>query len=180
MYHLIEYVTDFKDKNVQFAYLWAKKKHDDTYAIRNHSGEPYFTHPEGVAKLVLAYGGTFEDAIVALAHDTIEDAGATYEEIETLFGEHIANTVKEITNDRDEINKIGKELYINNELVTCSESALFVKLADIFYNILDYCTPMQFKRMKANILYLGKHRKLKGKIKDLYDDLLETIMLKKM
>lgn len=172
---LKEYVTDFEDKDIQFAYLWAKRKHDDTYAIRNHSGERYFVHPEGVAKVVLAYGGTKDEVIAALAHDTLEDTNTTFEEIETLFGENVANIVNEVTNNKQEINRIGKELYISNELITCSESALFVKLADILYNILDYCTTMQFKRMKSNILYLGSHRELHGNIKDLYDDILETI-----
>ena len=43
-----ESIYDFDSQNRPM-YRFAKKKHDDTGAIRKHSGDPYWVHPEGVA-----------------------------------------------------------------------------------------------------------------------------------
>ena len=105
-------------------YKFAKRKHDDTHAIRKFSGDPYFVHPEGVAKIILNIGGTDTEIKAALAHDLIEDAGAVYEDIVEKFGKKVADIVKEITNDNFEISKIGKENFINKELLNVSSPAL--------------------------------------------------------
>ena len=127
-------------------YNYAKKKHDDTGAIRKHSGNPYWEHPEGVAD-------------IALAHDTLEDTDATFDEIAEQFGSEIANYVQEITNNKDEVKRLGKEEYINQELENLSHPALFVKLCDILYNCLDYPSDSQLARMSKNIDHLISHRK---------------------
>lgn len=170
-----EAISDFSDPEIRFACEWAKKRHDETYAIRSHSKNMYWEHPEGVAKLALAYGGNTTETIAAVCHDTLEDTQASFEEIEVLFGEEVANIVKEVTNDREKISKIGKENYINNELVTLSEPALFVKLCDIFYNILDYPSDSQKERMKKNILFLSDKRDVSEKVGELLEDILTTI-----
>lgn len=139
-------------------YNYAKKKHDDTGAIRKHSGNPYWEHPEGVADIALAYGGDDIEIQVALAHDTLEDTDATFDEIAEQFGSEIANYVQEITNNRDEVKRLGKEEYINQELENLSHPALFVKLCDILYNCLDYPSDSQLARMSKNIDHLISHR----------------------
>lgn len=139
-------------------YNYAKKKHDDTGAIRKHSGNPYWEHPEGVADIALAYGGDDTEIQVALAHDTLEDTDATFDEIAEQFGSEIANYVQEITNNRDEVKRLGKEEYINQELENLSHPALFVKLCDILYNCLDYPSDSQLARMSKNIDHLISHR----------------------
>jgi (p)ppGpp synthase/HD superfamily hydrolase len=47
---MIEAITDF-DSEEQPIYDWAKQKHDATNKTRKHSGDPYWVHPEGVAKI---------------------------------------------------------------------------------------------------------------------------------
>lgn len=157
--YIDESVTDFP-KPIRPMYRFSKRKHDDTGAVRTSSGEPYFIHPESVAKLCISFGGTDFEVKLALAHDTLEDAGAVYEDICEKFGKEIADALKEITNDRLEISKIGKENYINKELVSISKPALFVKLCDILHNSSDSPTPSQKSRMKKNIEYLISHREL--------------------
>lgn len=152
---------------------YAKEKHDKTKAVRKYSGNPYWEHPSGVADLALAYGGSDIEVEVALAHDTLEDTDATYEEIVNEFGETVAGYVQEITNDKDKIYELGKEEYINQELVNLSHPALFVKLCDILYNMLDHPKKEQAERMCRNIDYLMTHRR-----KDLNSkewDLIESI-----
>lgn len=58
---------------------------------------PYVSHPAGVA-LVLARHGFGDEVIAAGAlHDVIEDCGVTHEELTRLFGEHVADLVRAVS-----------------------------------------------------------------------------------
>lgn len=155
--------------NLEPMYNFAKAKHDATGAVRKHSGDPYWVHPSGVADLAVAYGGDDVEVQVAMAHDTLEDCDVTFEEIADQFGDDVAGYVQEITNDRDAIDKVGKEKYISQELCNLSHPALFVKLCDIAYNMLDYPKKSQAIRMMNNIDYMLDYRK------DLTDRELELV-----
>lgn len=140
------------------AHALAKERHDSTGAIRRHSGDPYIVHPEGVAKIVQAYGGSDDEIAAAYLHDTVEDTDTTVDELEKLFGPNVAQIVSEITNFKPDVEKLGKEGYINQELLELSDSALFVKLADMLYNILDYPRDDQKERMVHNLRYMLSYR----------------------
>lgn len=154
---LPESVDDFP-KNTHQMYRFAKQKHDATGAVRKHSGDPYWVHPEGVAKVAAAYGGTDVEIQAAMAHDTLEDTNCSYEELEEMFGDEVASIVREITNDTEEVDRLGKEQYINLELINLSHPALFVKLCDMYYNQMDFPTEAQKRRMIKNINYLLANR----------------------
>lgn len=154
---LPESVDDFP-KNTHQMYRFAKQKHDATGAVRKHSGDPYWVHPEGVAKVAAAYGGTDVEIQAAMAHDTLEDTNCSYEELEEMFGDEVASIVREITNDTEEVDRLGKEQYINLELISLSHPALFVKLCDMYYNQMDFPTEAQKQRMIKNINYLLANR----------------------
>ena len=154
---LPESIDDFP-KNTHQMYRFAKQKHDATGAIRKHSGDPYWVHPEGVAKIAAAYGGTDIEIQAAMAHDTLEDTNCSYEELEEMFGDEVASIVREITNDTEEVDRLGKEQYINLELINLSHPALFVKLCDMYYNQMDFPTDAQKQRMIKNINYLLANR----------------------
>jgi len=172
-----EFVVGYDGPDEEFAAEWAKKKHEDTYAVRKSTLNPYWVHPDNVAKLAKAYGGTKEEIIAAIAHDTIEDTNTTYKEIETLFGKKVADLVKEVTNNNDEILKVGKEKYMSDKLLHLSDSALFVKLCDILHNGKDYPTAEQAERMYKNLLYIKDKREMPEKIKILYNDVLSYLEL---
>lgn len=142
------------DDNLQLAYDFAKRKHGDTGAIRKSSGDPYFVHPQMVADLALAYGGTDAEVEAAYLHDTLEDTETTAEELEAVFGPEVAQIVEEVTNYAPDVEYYGKEEYINHELLELSDSALFVKLCDMLANTLDYPKPGQAERMERNIQFL--------------------------
>lgn len=174
---LLEAIEDFP-KNTHQMYRFAKQKHDTTGAIRKHSGDPYWVHPEGVAKVAAAYGGTDIEIQAAMAHDTLEDTNCSYDELEEMFGEEVASIVREITNDTEEVDRLGKEQYINLELISLSHPALFVKLCDMYYNQMDFPTEAQKRRMTKNINYLLANREddLNENEIALIEDILQTLL----
>ena len=174
---LPESIDDFP-KNTHQMYRFAKQKHDATGAIRKHSGDPYWVHPEGVAKIAAAYGGTDIEIQAAMAHDTLEDTNCSYEELEEMFGDEVASIVREITNDTEEVDRLGKEQYINLELINLSHPALFVKLCDMYYNQMDFPTDAQKQRMIKNINYLLANREddLNENEIALIEDILQTLL----
>ena len=171
--YLLEAVEDFP-KNTRAMYRFAKRRHDDTGAIRKVSKEPYWVHPEGVAKIVMEHGGSDLEIKAAMAHDVLEDTGESYEDMVEKFGEKVASIVKEVTNDKDEIAKIGKEKYISEELCRLSPEALTVKLADMLYNMKDSPTEKNYERMRKNIAFLMMNRQLSGKHLELAQEIMEV------
>lgn len=141
------------------AYNLAKVKHGDIHQVRKGSGEPYFVHPKGVAKIVKDNGGNIDQIRAALCHDTLEDTQTTDEELKICIGEHAANLVRELTNQRYKIEQIGKEAYMSEKLMKLSNEALLVKLADMLYNITDQPTEAQEVRMLKNVAHLILNRK---------------------
>lgn len=71
------------------------------YARIAHAGQtrkgtdiPYLTHLLSVASLVIEFGGSEDQAIAGLLHDTIEDCGEAHEAIiRTQFGDAVADIV---------------------------------------------------------------------------------------
>ena len=171
--HLLEAIEDFP-KNTRAMYRFARRRHNDTGAIRKVSKEPYWVHPEGVAKIVMEHGGSDIEIKAAMAHDVLEDTGDTFEDIAEKFGEEVASIVKEVTNDNDEIAKIGKERYISEELCRLSPEALTVKLADMLYNMKDSPTEKNYERMRKNVAFLMMNRHLDGKHLELAREIMEV------
>lgn len=170
---LLEAIEDFP-KSTHQMYRFARRRHNDTGAIRKVSKEPYWVHPEGVAKIVMEHGGSDIEIKAAMAHDTMEDAGVSYDDMVEKFGEEVASIVKEVTNDNDEIAKIGKERYISEELCRLSPEALTVKLADMLYNMKDSPTEKNYERMRKNVAFLMMNRKLDGKHLELAREIMEV------
>lgn len=80
-----------------------------TYATRHHNSQerkgtdiPYISHLLAVAGIAMEYGADEDEAIAALLHDTIEDAGGkdaalVREEILELFGGRVLEIVEGCT-----------------------------------------------------------------------------------
>src|SRR5262245_29743115 len=72
---------------------------------RKTSGVPYVAHLLGVSALVIEDGGSEDEAIAALLHDSLEDQGRQYPggvdaltaEIETRFGAEVRRMVEALT-----------------------------------------------------------------------------------
>jgi (p)ppGpp synthase/HD superfamily hydrolase len=115
------------------------------YTLIVHSGQlrkstsiPYVSHLLAVAGLVLEHGGDEDEAIAALLHDAVEDAGGQprLQDIRQRFGERVADIVLGCT-DTDVMPKppwrARKEAYITH-LEHVSPSARLVSCCDKLHN----------------------------------------------
>jgi (p)ppGpp synthase/HD superfamily hydrolase len=115
------------------------------YAAILHSGQgrkgtavPYVSHVMSVAALALENGANEDEAIAALLHDAVEDAGGAprLEDIRCRFGQRVADIVARCT-DTDETPKPPwkerKEKYIA-QLAHGSDSVKLVSCADKVHN----------------------------------------------
>ena len=150
-------MQDFPVGKCRLAYAFAKYCHSEMGQKRKGSGEPYFVHPKGVAKIVMDNGGNEDQICAAFCHDLLEDVPfVSYDELKKGFNQHVADLILELTNQRYKIEEIGKEAYMTDKLMKLSNEALLIKLADILYNISDNPTEAQeirmFKNLKAMII----------------------------
>lgn len=73
------------------------------YATEKHtgqkraSGDAYITHPLSVAAILIDWGQDLDTVIAGVLHDTVEDTGATLEDISDTFGETAAFLVDGVT-----------------------------------------------------------------------------------
>jgi len=74
---------------------WAASRHRGQ--TRKGTTTPYLAHPLAVAALVLEHGGTETEAIAALLHDVVEDAGVKPKRIRKRFGAKVARIVEDCT-----------------------------------------------------------------------------------
>ncbi len=81
------------------AFAFARQVHASQ--ARKGTAIPYLTHPMAVAALVGESGGTEDEVVAALLHDTVEDGGGTpiLQEIRRTFGPEVADLVAGCTDD---------------------------------------------------------------------------------
>jgi len=105
---------------------------------KDQESSPYINHPIDLASILVNEAG-IDDAVVvaaAILHDTVEDTGATPEEIAHRFGAEIAAIVAEVTDDRTLPKEERKRLQIEHA-PKVSFRAQQVKLADKIANLRD-------------------------------------------
>ena len=117
------------------------------FAIEHHkkqtrkvTGVQYAFHPATVASIVHAFKKSKHlDVLLAAAllHDVVEDCNIPIETIEQEFGSFVASIVKELTNDMTVLRKVGKKQYMAYKMLTLTNYALVIKLADRLHNIID-------------------------------------------
>ncbi len=115
-----------------------------SFAITHHSGEakrgtihPYIYHPLTVAALVLQYGGTEDQAMAAVLHDTIADGKVTQKVLESRFGEKVADLVFAFSDPETQEGASWKDIrnaYIS-KVGKCSFEALLVIACEELHEI---------------------------------------------
>ena len=117
---------------IERAWKIAKEKHEGQFRA---SGEPYISHPLGVAQILADLGSDRQVVMAGLLHDTVEDTDYSLEECRKEFGE-TASLVEGVT----KLSLITKELS-NAETIKKLILAMqqdvrvgVVKLADRLYN----------------------------------------------
>lgn len=134
-----EYVESLRENSAK-ALEYAVKAHKGQF---RSDGSEYVKHPERVAEFVKKFKKSHNmDALISAAylHDTIEDTNTTHEDLEKMFGGLIASMVKELTSDKDEIAKVGKDEYLAKKMAKMSSWSLVIKLADRLDNVQDIAT----------------------------------------
>ena len=131
---------EFSSDRVALAYDLALKSHEGQF---RKSGEPYFTHCLEVYKILNDEWGIVDEnyLIAGLLHDTVEDTSVSLEQIQTDFGDEVADLVfgvtKLQTNDGQEtLKKVLDKTYIN-------PGVAIIKLADRLHNMrtLEFMSP---------------------------------------
>jgi (p)ppGpp synthase/HD superfamily hydrolase len=112
--------------------------------VRKGTEITYLSHLLGVASLVLEHGGSEDQAIAALLHDAVEDAGGadTAELIRRDYGDLVADIVIACS-DTDQHPKppwqARKQAYLDH-LMSVDERVLLVSLADKVHNCRSLAT----------------------------------------
>ncbi len=131
------YNPDYDEVLLRKAYVFSAKAHQGQIRL---SGEPYLIHPLEVAGILAEMQLDEPTIVTGLLHDTIEDTYATYEQIQTLFGQEVANLVEGVT-------KISKMTFASSEdtqaenfrkmilAMTRDIRVILVKLADRLHNM---------------------------------------------
>ena len=119
------------------AYVFSMKAHG---AQKRASGDPYFSHPLGVAGILTEMKLDTASVATGLLHDTVEDTAATLDEIERLFGPEIGKLVDGVTKlSRIELQSDHTKHAENFRKLVLAMSndirVLLVKLADRLHNM---------------------------------------------
>jgi guanosine-3',5'-bis(diphosphate) 3'-pyrophosphohydrolase len=123
------------------------------------TGEPYIFHPVAVARILANMRMDYASVAAAILHDTIEDTPLTREEIESRFGEEIADLVDGVTKldkmkfrtrveaDAESFRKLM--LAMSRDL-----RVIFIKLADRMHNMrtLGSMNPQSRRRIARETL----------------------------
>lgn len=157
---LLRLITDFfPQANTEFirkAYEFSEKAHEGQ--IRR-SGEPYISHPLGVAAILADLHLDLPTIATGLLHDTVEDTDVTLDEIEKEFGEEVRHIV-------DGVTKISKMQFRNTHekqgenirkmIVAMGKDVrvVLVKLADRLHNMrtLNHMPPEKQARIANETL----------------------------
>ncbi len=140
-YELVEKVRTYDPRAdedlLNRAYVFAMQAHG--HQVRA-SGDPYFHHPVEVAGILAGLKLDSSSIATGLLHDTVEDTGATIEDMEGLFGREVARLVDGVT----KLNKLdlrsphsAQAENFRKLLLAMSEDirVLLVKLADRLHNM---------------------------------------------
>lgn len=107
--------------------------------VRKGTTTPYISHPLAVAALTMEYGGTVDQAVAALLHDTVEDCRVTFPQITAKFGAAVAGMVRDCTDSTGPPDKKApwparKAAYIAHLRAGAGDASLLVSLADKVHN----------------------------------------------
>jgi GTP diphosphokinase / guanosine-3',5'-bis(diphosphate) 3'-diphosphatase len=119
------------------AYVFSMKAHGSQSRA---SGDPYFSHPLGVAEILTRLKLDSASIVTGLLHDTVEDTEATLDQIEGMFGEEIGQLVDGVTKlSRLELQSDTTKHAENFRKLVLAMSndirVLLVKLADRLHNM---------------------------------------------
>ena len=135
---------------IELAFELARDAHS---AQVRRSGEPYITHPLGVALILADLGLDDVTIAAALLHDAVEDTTVTTEDIERELGADVATIVEGVTK-LDRLQFDSKEAQqaatLRKMLVAMAKDirVLLIKLADRLHNMRTIASLPEFKQRR--------------------------------
>ena len=144
--------TDKDEKKlIKKAFHLAAEAHKD---MRRKSGEPYIIHPVEVANIAVSEIGLGTTSVVcALLHDVVEDTDYTLSDIESLFGEKVAQIIDGLTKISGIFDQSTSTVQAENFrrlLLTLSDDVrvILIKLADRLHNMRTLDSMPEEKKLK--------------------------------
>lgn len=139
---------------IQQALAFATAAHQAVGQRRRYTDEPYIVHPVAVAQIVMQVPGhTWQMVCAALLHDVVEDTKVRIETINAMFGNQVADIVRDLTNVEAEAGNRATRFHLNKaKLANASPEAKTVKLADL----IDNTKTIVEKDKKFAPVYLGE------------------------
>lgn len=103
-------------------------------AVRKGTKLPYIVHPMEVALIVSVMTDDPEVIAAAYLHDVIEDAGVTYEELQSRFGTRVADLVQAESEDKSKSWQERKQATIHH-MQHASHEAKMIAFGDKLSNL---------------------------------------------
>lgn len=130
-------LQEYDRSKIKKAFYFCVDAHSKTVRA---SGEPYFTHPVAVAKIVLQeYPLDSEMVAAALLHDVVEDTEYTLRDIEEEFGKDVAMLVDGVTkiSGTFETRQLNLSASYRKLLISLANDprVILIKLADRLHNM---------------------------------------------
>jgi (p)ppGpp synthase/HD superfamily hydrolase len=108
----------------------------DLHGGQMYGRDPYSTHLEDVAGILIRFGHGDDDDLIAAGwlHDTLEDTRATYEDIQCNLGSRVAELVRAVTDDPEGENRAARKA-LPMRVIPTVPGAIHLKLADRIANV---------------------------------------------
>lgn len=103
---------------------------------RKYTGEPYYLHPMEVAEILSAFFKSENVIIAGLFHDVLEDTNTQPEVIHELFGAHVLELVRSVTDASkpEDGNRAARKKIDLEHLSKADFDGKSIKLADLISN----------------------------------------------
>lgn len=168
---------------IERAKIFAMNAHNSIAHKRKYTNEPYYVHPERVAKLVATVTVDAEVIAAAWLHDVLEDVAPKNENfnedaIRQSLGERVLQLVLEVTDvsKPEDGNRAKRKAMDREHLANASNDGKTIKLADLIDNCIDiskhdpHFAKVFRKEAALNLPYL------KTGNKQLYDSLKKLLL----
>ncbi|MBQ2175881.1 MAG: bifunctional (p)ppGpp synthetase/guanosine-3',5'-bis(diphosphate) 3'-pyrophosphohydrolase, partial [Alphaproteobacteria bacterium] len=167
-----QYCNDFDRELIKKAYIFALTRHGTQL---RESGDPYFSHPLEVTKILIELKMDQETIVAGMLHDILEDTATTMDELSEQFGQKIASIVNGVTKlTKFEGISIAENQIANFRKLLISAASdirvLIIKLADRLHNM----RTLAYKKKRA------KRQSIARETLEIYAPLAERIGLAKI
>lgn len=135
----VRHLSEADQSVVQRAFELGAKAHTGQ---ERKSGEPYFTHPIAVTRILADLGGDCDTLVAGLLHDTVEDTSVSLEDIRKQFGPAVATLIDGVTKlervDIDDSPRLNEQIETLRKMFTLMQQdvrIMVIKLADRLHNM---------------------------------------------